>query len=673
MNNLLEEINQELADIRKVDIDVVRQIKECGPDTICIYGGDEDLQNENDIVSLYKDYKYLNFLGHLKTLMFTSATRRPANILSFINNIRGKKCLDFGSGVETHAMTMSKNGNDVSILDVEGPLFDFAKERLRRRGLKFNSYNHDASLPSNEFDVIVCLDVLEHVYDPVKELKRIINALKPGGILCLEVSVMVKKTSGHFQQSIEQWKEHGISFLNGGFNQLEKGIYQKHIKCMSNVTAQEGDGFSGQSRVNSQTHGQDKPVSKKIKPMKIIYFSDNYTWTNWGTKRSIYEEIKLRGHEVIWLDKCLLKVSGTLPSVAAHPIFQLCAEHKPDQIWLSHSNLQLPLEVKNALNMPVLGFGFSDPYYFSEDRFKSYDAYITNHYETLLQYRDKIPMHYNPTACDRNYHKKMDIARDIDVSIIGRGEHLRFEDRFERIKIADMLRAQGIRVAAFGDEWPEHPDNYGAISGDTFREVICRSKIGLDVQDIDSPLAHRMLEYGACGIPVITRRRPEVYRLFGDDEILAYTNHQDLLEMVKYYLANDDQRSAAAEKLYNRCTQSHDIANRVDGILGFAETVFKQKVAQLEPIARQTAQSASSALADQLNIDKNIGKLSIGKGCKISEQAYIGYQEHGGSIEIGDTVRINHGAVLRTCTGEIKIGNRVSIACTCILHAQGGI
>jgi len=406
--------------------------------------------------------------------------------------------------------------------------------------------------------------------------------------------------------------------------------------------------------------------------MKILYFSDNYTWDNWGTKRSIYEEVKHRGHNVIWLDKSQLKAGGP---VGNHPIFQLCAEHNPDQIWLSHSNLQLPVEVKNKLNVPVIGFGFSDPYYFSEDRFTSYDAYITNHYDTLLKYRHMLPMHYNPTACDRNYHKKMDIEQDIDVSIIGRGEHLRFEDRYARIKIATMLRECGIRVAAFGDQWPEHPDNHGPITGDEFREVICRSKIGLDVQDTISPLAHRMLEYGACGIPVITRRRPEVFRLFNEDEILTYTSEQELSEQVKRLLDDVSQRAVWAEKLHNRCTQSHDIANRVDGILGFVESVFKKESAPPRPVTQQPQPVVSSIHEPkgEINVAKGIGNVTIGKGCNISKQAHIGYQEHGGSIQIGDRVRINHGAVLRTCTGTIKIGDRVSVAYHCIFHGQGGI
>ncbi|NLW83633.1 MAG: glycosyltransferase [Phycisphaerae bacterium] len=413
--------------------------------------------------------------------------------------------------------------------------------------------------------------------------------------------------------------------------------------------------------------------------MRILYFSDNYTWSNWGTKRSIYEEVKLRGHSVIWLDKMLLDAGENAANGSDHPLLQLCAEHNPDQIWLAHSNLRLPIDVKKKLTVPVIGFGFSDPYYFSEDRFASYDAYIVNHYDTLIKYRHLIPMHYNPTACDRNYHHKMDIQQDIDVSIIGVGTHQRFSDPDMRIKIANMLRDNGIRVMAFGDGWPQHPNNYSSITGDQFKEIICRSKIGLDIQDTFSPLAHRMLEYGACGIPVITRRRPEVFRLFNEDEILTYTSEKELLELVKRYLANTLLRAAAAEKLFKRCTESHDITNRVDGILKFVQSVFPKESVRPDsaittPQPTQSVNAASvSELKTKLNIAPGISHITIGRGCDISPQANIGYEEHGGSIHIGNQVRIRHNVILRTCTGTIQIGDRVSIGYNCIFHGQGGI
>jgi acetyltransferase-like isoleucine patch superfamily enzyme len=72
----------------------------------------------------------------------------------------------------------------------------------------------------------------------------------------------------------------------------------------------------------------------------------------------------------------------------------------------------------------------------------------------------------------------------------------------------------------------------------------------------------------------------------------------------------------------------------------------------------------------KLNNKENI---FIGKKCKISKNSIIGYLEHGGKIIISDGCQIRHNVLIRSCTGEIKIGKRVIINYGCILHGLGGI
>lgn len=71
-------------------------------------------------------------------------------------------------------------------------------------------------------------------------------------------------------------------------------------------------------------------------------------------------------------------------------------------------------------------------------------------------------------------------------------------------------------------------------------------------------------------------------------------------------------------------------------------------------------------------LDKNVN-LKQGKNCRLSPEAKIGFREHGGSIILGNNVTINHGCVIRTCTGVIKIGDNTSIGYYSIIHALGGV
>ena len=60
-------------------------------------------------------------------------------------------------------------------------------------------------------------------------------------------------------------------------------------------------------------------------------------------------------------------------------------------------------------------------------------------------------------------------------------------------------------------------------------------------------------------------------------------------------------------------------------------------------------------------------------GCVIHPHAYVGYLEHGGEIVLGQSVRIQAGAILRSCTGRIVISSHVSIGNYVVIHALGGV
>ncbi len=65
--------------------------------------------------------------------------------------------------------------------------------------------------------------------------------------------------------------------------------------------------------------------------------------------------------------------------------------------------------------------------------------------------------------------------------------------------------------------------------------------------------------------------------------------------------------------------------------------------------------------------------VKLGKGCSIHKNALVGFSEHGGSIILGNKVRIRHNVIIRSCTGKIVIDDNVVINYGCIIHGLGGI
>lgn len=56
---------------------------------------------------------------------------------------------------------------------------------------------------ANEYDTVIYLDVLKHIYDDKKEIQKVAGALKPGGHLCILVPANYTgfdKAIGHFRR-----------------------------------------------------------------------------------------------------------------------------------------------------------------------------------------------------------------------------------------------------------------------------------------------------------------------------------------------------------------------------------------------------------------------------------------------------------------------------------------
>ncbi len=95
-----------------------------------------------------------------------------------VRGIKPGKLLDVGCGNGDFLGWIKNHGWEVYGLD-PSPV---AVEAARKRGLEiFRGQLFDAPYLPASFDVITMWDVLEHVHDPLANLKRVAKLLKPGG------------------------------------------------------------------------------------------------------------------------------------------------------------------------------------------------------------------------------------------------------------------------------------------------------------------------------------------------------------------------------------------------------------------------------------------------------------------------------------------------------------
>lgn len=119
-------------------------------------------------------YEYEHFQTTVRNYEWQGIAAVASN---FLKDLEGKKWLDYGCGTGGLLRFCEQNHK------VEMFGFDqgWAVERAQAAGMRileeetFESHLHS-------FDVITAIEVLEHCYDPINELRRIRSLLKPGGL-----------------------------------------------------------------------------------------------------------------------------------------------------------------------------------------------------------------------------------------------------------------------------------------------------------------------------------------------------------------------------------------------------------------------------------------------------------------------------------------------------------
>lgn len=100
-------------------------------------------------------------------------------VRSFEKFRQNNRFLDVGCGAGTLLNAAIGENWDVQGLEVSAP----SVEHLRRKGIKvFHGDLNSAKFPSDHFDVVTSVEVLEHVEEPEKLLKEIYRILRPGGL-----------------------------------------------------------------------------------------------------------------------------------------------------------------------------------------------------------------------------------------------------------------------------------------------------------------------------------------------------------------------------------------------------------------------------------------------------------------------------------------------------------
>lgn len=143
----------------------------------------------------YRD-EYTNYDSTARRFEFQDLVRLAQNHLkrtgvTAVSAERPVNWLDFGCGAGgllkylRNLRTLNCDGNEAPVHPVGHDIGSYA-ERLRRDdGFEIVDWNELWQMPSGRFDIITCIEVIEHVPNPWSVIELLARSLKPGGLLIL--------------------------------------------------------------------------------------------------------------------------------------------------------------------------------------------------------------------------------------------------------------------------------------------------------------------------------------------------------------------------------------------------------------------------------------------------------------------------------------------------------
>src|SRR4051794_27733665 len=110
-------------------------------------------------------------------------------VLYRLRNAGASEVLAYGDGIGTDSIALAHAGYRVTYFDLPGVTSEFARFRFAHEApAEINAVDRPEELPEGAFDAIVCVEVLEHLPDPLEAMRRLHSLLVEGGVALITES-----------------------------------------------------------------------------------------------------------------------------------------------------------------------------------------------------------------------------------------------------------------------------------------------------------------------------------------------------------------------------------------------------------------------------------------------------------------------------------------------------
>lgn len=210
-----------------------------------------------------------------------------------------------------------------------------------------------------------------------------------------------------------------------------------------------------------------------------------------------------------------------------------------------------------------------------------FDFFTSSDYECQNKYvKAGLPhvIHF-PFGANERLYKPLEVAKRHDVSFVGGWNPA-------REWLVSRLRKAGIQVAVAGFGWPG-----GIVEHDVMVRMFNQTRINLNLTNsrcwdlrmlasrpvnglrqlrskkTAEQIKARHFEINACGAFQLSYYVEGLERAFRiGEEIAVYADPDEMIDKVRYYLADDELRERIAAAGYRRTIAEHTFARRFDGV-----------------------------------------------------------------------------------------------------------
>jgi len=214
-----------------------------------------------------------------------------------------------------------------------------------------------------------------------------------------------------------------------------------------------------------------------------------------------------------------------------------------------YEDRKLPLYLKPSVYW-TSDVHLEGPYHHLKHQVKNYNiifSCLPLGIEKLRNYSNKNI--YVPFGCDPKIHKKLNLPKRYDIGFVGT------DGGIPRKFILQELRER-------------YPNSFMGLAPSTqMAEIYSQSKVGFNYPIRLEGMTMRSFEIPACGtlqfMPRLPKQWIEQTGFHHKKNIIIYENFSDLVHLIDYYLAHDEEREKIAQAGHEHVLSHHTYKHKV--------------------------------------------------------------------------------------------------------------